>query len=255
MLKKIIKFLLKVIIFFTGNYSFFKKNNNKKTHDADIFLECFKKNRINFFYYLKKSKSQIRQDMIVLNHLNFKKSGFFVEFGATNGKDLSNTHLLEKSFSWQGILVEPARNWHKDLKKNRSVIIDHHCVYKESGLLIDFNEQKISELSTIANFLNNSSAEQKSKTNKIYKIKTISLTDLMEKYKAPKNIDYLSIDTEGSEYEILKNFDFQKYRFNIITCEHNYGANRKKIFTLLSKNGYKRKFKNLSKFDDWYFKQ
>ena len=93
------------------------------------------------------------------------------------------------------------------------------------------------------------------KNGKIYNVKSISLEDLLKKYNAPINIDYLSIDTEGSEYEILKNFDFQKYRFNIITCEHNYGANRKKIFTLLSKNGYERKFKNLSKFDDWYFKK
>ena len=63
-----------------------------------------------------------------------------------------------------------------------------------------------------------------------------------QKYNAPKNIDYLSIDTEGSEYEILKTFDFDKYNSKVITCEHNYTPARNKIYSLLSANGYQRKF-------------
>ena len=69
---------------------------------------------------------------------------------------------------------------------------------------------------------------------------------------APKIIDYLSIDTEGSEYEILKNFDFKSYKLKVITCEHNYNENREKIYNLLSDNGYKRKLTKISKFEDWY---
>ena len=88
----------------------------------------------------------------------------------------------------------------------------------------------------------------------IFNVKTISLYDLLEKYNAPKYIDYLSIDTEGSEYEILKNFDFEKYVFKIITCEHNHTDMREKIYTLLTNNGYVRKYENLSQWDDWYVK-
>ena len=73
-----------------------------------------------------------------------------------------------------------------------------------------------------------------------------------DKYSAPKIIDYLSIDTEGSEYEILKKFNFDKYIFSVITCEHNFTENRKKIFNLLTSKGYKRIFKDISRFDDWY---
>jgi hypothetical protein len=65
-------------------------------------------------------------------------------------------------------------------------------------------------------------------------------------------IDYLSIDTEGSEYEILANFDFSKHRFRVITCEHNYTQERDKIHTLLTEKGYLRKFEDVSQFDDWY---
>ena len=69
---------------------------------------------------LQKSKSQLRQDLFVLGVTNFKQNGFFCEFGATNGVDLSNTYLLEKEFNWSGILAEPAKIWHSDLQRNRS---------------------------------------------------------------------------------------------------------------------------------------
>jgi hypothetical protein len=77
---------------------------------------------------------------------------------------------------------------------------------------------------------------------------------LLRKYKSPKYIDYLSIDTEGSEYEILNAFDFNEYKFGIITVEHNYTPEREKIFTLLSSKGYKRMYQDISLFDDWYIK-
>ncbi len=69
---------------------------------------------------------------------------------------------------------------------------------------------------------------------------------------APKIIDYLSIDTEGSEFDILNAFDFGEYSFRVITCEHNYTEKRLLIHDLLKKNGYKRVFEEISLFDDWY---
>ena len=77
----------------------------------------------------------------------------------------------------------------------------------------------------------------------------------MEFHCAPKEIDYLSIDTEGSELEILNAFDFSRYDTSIITVEHNYTENRKKIHSLLSRNGYERVFEQYSQFDDWYVKK
>jgi hypothetical protein len=82
---------------------------------------------------IKLSKAQIAQDLFVLSELGFKKSGFFVEFGATDGVQLSNTHLLETEFSWTGILAEPGRNWHKELEKNRNASIEKDCVWSVSN--------------------------------------------------------------------------------------------------------------------------
>jgi hypothetical protein len=85
-------------------------------------------------------------------------------------------------------------------------------------------------------------------------VSTISLNDLLSKHNAPKHIDYLSIDTEGSEFEILNSFDFSSHSFGVVTVEHNFTPVRQKIFELLSGHGYTRQFENLSKFDDWYVK-
>ena len=68
--------------------------------------------------WLEYSKAQLHQDIFVLAEHDFKSSGYFVEFGATNGHDLSNTYLLETQFGWQGIVAEPAKSWHEALKKN-----------------------------------------------------------------------------------------------------------------------------------------
>lgn len=201
-----------------------------------------------------KSRSQLKQDLFVLLETNFKTNGFFVEFGATNGRDLSNTYLLEKEFNWSGILAEPAKFWHKDLNKNRVCNIEMNCVYSDSISELDFNEAIETELSTIKKYNDYDWASKKRKNGTGYKVKTISLVDLLIKHNAPKVIDYLSIDTEGSEYEILSHFDFESYQFRVITCEHNYTKMREKIYDLLVSKGYSRKYVGLSKWDDWYIK-
>lgn len=203
---------------------------------------------------LSKSKSQLRQDLFVLSQLNYKRNGFFVEFGATNGIDLSNSHLLEKEYGWRGILAEPAKCWHADLQKNRNCHIEFNCVWSESNAKLVFNEPASAELATIDKFSSDDNHAKGRENGELYEVNTISLNDLLEKYEAPAEIDYLSIDTEGSEFEILNSFDFSKHSFNIITCEHNYTPLRDKIQDLLTRNGYVRVFENLSLFDDWYIR-
>lgn len=205
-----------------------------------------------FFEALRGSKAQRGQDIFVLSQLGFKREGFFVEFGATNGIDLSNSYLLERKFGWKGVLAEPGKKWHSDLDANREAHIEHNCVWKNTGEKLIFNEVDQGELSTIDLFSDSDGHKNARMTGSKYEVSTISLNDLLDKYNAPKEIDYLSIDTEGSEFEILSTFDFSKHKFKIITCEHNYTPARKNIYSLLTGNGYKRKYTDLSAFDDWY---
>lgn len=204
---------------------------------------------------LAKSRSQLRQDLFVLSELGYKRNGYFVEFGATNGVDLSNTHLLEKEFGWSGLLAEPARLWHADLAKNRSARIDQRCVWKKSNESLVFNETSFAELSTLDQYSASDMHAQARAGGKRYSVNTITLMDLFEEHGTPREIDYLSIDTEGSEFEILEVFDFNKYDIRVITCEHNFTPMRDKIHDLLRRNGFVRKYEKLSQFDDWYVKQ
>jgi FkbM family methyltransferase len=199
-----------------------------------------------------KSKSQLNQDMFVLAELGFKKNGYFVEFGATNGVDLSNTHLLEKELGWTGILAEPALVWQDALKLNRTCKISFDCVWSKSHEEIEFNEVSAAELSTIDTFSGSDMHVQARGSGNKYKVYTVSLLDLLKKYDAPKEIDYLSIDTEGSEFEILNAFDFDAYKIKVITCEHNFTPIREEIYKLLTLKGYTRKYTEFSRFDDWY---
>lgn len=209
---------------------------------------------------LAEAKSQLGQDGFVLNELNFKTHGYFVEFGATNGVDISNTWLLEKFYGWTGILAEPSRYWHNALFQNRLCYIDTDCVWSHSNETVIFNEVDASlvnygpELSTVDMFSSVDNHSDSRRSGQKYAVNTISLMDLLAKYNAPKDIDYLSIDTEGSEFDILNNFDFGQYNIKIITCEHNYTPMREKIRDLLTANGYQRKMEVTSRWDDWYVK-
>jgi FkbM family methyltransferase len=201
---------------------------------------------------ISNAKSQIGQDILALCVNGLKRDGFFVEFGATDGVELSNTFLLEKKFGWKGILCEPGNIWHKDLAKNRSCVIDTRCVWGQSDELIDFAQASTAWLSTVVDFQDSDLHADARANSLVYQVKTVSLRDLLRSHDAPLEIDFLSIDTEGSEYSILRDFDFEEYRFNLICVEHNYTSSRDKLFDLLVRNGYKRVHTEQSKFDDWY---
>ena len=227
-----------------------------------LIVYCFAnlrfKNLETLLRQVKNSNSQIYQDLMIIatcSDLAKLEHFYFVEFGATNGIHFSNSFLLENHFGWNGILAEPAKGWHKELRQNRPLAsIEEACVWRDSGSVLVFNETSDGNLSTLDFFSSADSHRETRKDGERYEVSTISLTDLLEKYSAPRTIDYLSIDTEGSEFEILSAFDFEKYSFSVITCEHNYTPAREKIYQLLTSKGYIRKYEDLSLWDDWYVK-
>jgi len=221
------------------------------------------------FSLLAKSKSQLGQDIFVSANTNKEENNFFVEFGASNGITHSNTYLLEKELNWNGILVEPAKIWHKDLIVNRKCAIDKRCIFTKSGEKLEFltvNNNKKGEiiyngidpepgLSSLKKYASNGDWASKVRIKNSNKeiVETITLNDLLDFHNAPKKINYLSIDSEGSELDILKNFDFSKRKIYIISVEHNYHrTNRKAIQLILENEGYKKVYEKISKFDDWY---
>jgi FkbM family methyltransferase len=230
------------------------KDKSRAGDAVELLLELPRRQKEQLLNALRHSKSEYGQDLLVLSELDFKPNGFFVEFGATDGVHLSNTYLLEKEFGWNGIVAEPARGWHKDLRSNRSCHVETDCVWSKSNSTLTFVETNNYDFSTIDSYRSSDKHGRARKNGKKYNVNTISLEDMLDKYNAPREIDYLSIDTEGSEFDILSHFDFNKYQFRVITCEHNFAPQREEIFSLLTRNGYLRKFENISKVDDWYVK-
>ena len=229
----------------------------------NLYRETLEKNerKMNFFANIDKSDrvydiwkscqastSQLGADLLLLKIFDFKQNGFFIECGAGDGKHLSNSFLLEKDFGWSGILVEPNRSFHSSLRRDRQVEIETKLLSSQSGEIFQFEEKLIGELSAISKY----SKDYGKKSKNVYEVESISLFDLLSKYGAPKVIDYFSLDVEGHEYEILKDFDFSSYKFLFLSIEHNYQASREDIYKLMLKNGYERVFEEISLFDDFY---
>ena len=214
---------------------------------------------IKFLEYLAinkwRSPSQLGQDLFVMYFLGGIKDGFFIEIGACDGIHLSNSLRLEK-IGWSGIISEPSPFWIKKIK-NRKCIISTKAVFNESNTKLDFSIiENYPDLSGLKNSFDKDNNDKLRKDSKLHKVETITLNDLIEQKASNNNINYISIDTEGSEYEILKNFNFKKYNVDIFTIEHNFiDSKRNVIFNLMTENDYLRVFQNISQWDDWYIKK
>jgi FkbM family methyltransferase len=209
---------------------------------------------LNLWKDFHDTNSQFGQETFVLAILDWKRGGFFVEFGALDGVTHSNTLFLEKKYGWNGLLAEPAQELHEALKLNRNCAIDERAVWNESGRELNFRVTNARGLSTLDSYWNSDGHASLRQTVDLYPVKTVSLVDLLDSHLVPKEIDYMSIDTEGSELDIIREFPFDKYNISIITIEHNYSENREKICDIMRNNSYVRVFEDLSKVDDWYVK-
>jgi len=216
-------------------------------------------NFINSIRNKENIKSQLYQDMFASFVIGDKFEKTFFEFGATNGIDLSNSYTLERYLNWKGVLSEPSPQWHDDLKKNRPYTnIISECIWSESNKELNFFVSDVGVLSSLENFKESDkismpgNTQARIKNGKNIIVKTISLNDVIEKQFNSKSPSYISIDTEGSEYEILKNFNFKKYKPLVFTIEHNFTELQLKIDKLMYSNNYIRVFKFLTTFDAWY---
>jgi FkbM family methyltransferase len=206
--------------------------------------------------------SQLGQDLWVLESTNYKRDGYFIDVGAYDGVYHSNTYLLEKEYGWNGICVE-ASSKYEDLSNNRYCSLSNRLVYSQDNLDIEFYETiNNMELCGIPHCFNED-GHQNIRGNFVNKyVKSISLTSLCQKHNSPSIIDYLSIDTEGSELLILQSHNFDQYRFNYISIEHNRCAEyRKNIRDFLNSQNYyldtSERFYTINNnsdtnFDDWY---
>ena len=184
-----------------------------------------------------------QQDKWILEEV-FPKvhNGFFVEIGAWDAVKSSNSKALELD-GWNGICVEPfPQNW-----TDRKCQLFKEVAYSRKGEVVEF--RTASQLGGIDKHIDR---YKESVSNQgLVKLVTTTTDDILERGKAPSFIHYISVDTEGSEHEILSAFPFSKYTVGAFTIEHNHEeTKRAKIRQLLEKNGYR--FVREQVTDDFY---
>ena len=198
----------------------------------------------------KQGFGQLGQDLWVLRRTGFKYGGFFVDVGASDGVLMSNTFLLEKTYRWRGICLEPNRDTFPRLVRNRDCTCRPECAYSESDKVLPF--VPAGPFGSLEEFADSDShgplrGPARPRTHDVC---TISLNDLLEQEDAPRDIEYVSIDVEGAEYEVLRAFDFDRWRVRHWTVEHNFADSRGKVARLMRSRGYTRMRKHI---EDWYF--
>ena len=181
---------------------------------------------------------QLLQDKWVVETLGYKQGGYFLDLGAFDGEIFSNTLVLERDLFWRGICVEAGENNFKKLAELRKCTCLNMVLSSRDG------EEGFCENWTVG------------KVDIAGKMTpAISLPTLLRLYDVPKRIDYISLDVEGQEYEVLNMFPFRRYRSSLWTIEHNQeeddGARRDLIREIMYKHNYK--IAQEYSFEDWFY--
>lgn len=185
--------------------------------------------------------SQSEQDKWVAESYKYKKNGYFIEVGAYDGIQTSNTYFLEKELNWNGICIEANRQVFNSLAANRKSKNINMAVSSEKGY---------------CNFLGD-----KISYNIGDKIECDTLNSILLNNCIENNIDYLSLDIEGAEYIALESLDFNYWNIGLMTVEHNLyctdSQEKDKIYSLLTKKGFHRAVEDVKCLDRnplWYNK-
>jgi len=167
--------------------------------------------------------SQAGQDEWVIKLLKNKRNGYFVDIGAYDGIIGSNTYYLEKELGWKGLCVEANTDLYFNLTCCRHSTNINVAVSDYNGNIM-FGHDSVSD------------------RGRLITCKTLST--ILKLVRAPREIDYLSIDVEGHEYTVFKDFDFENWDISLMTVEHNlycWGPkNKERNYELLSSKGFVR---------------
>jgi FkbM family methyltransferase len=204
-----------------------------------------------------KTYSQIGQDRYVIDTIfgGAKTDGFYVDVGAHDGTSFSNTCLLDRAYNWRGICVEPLPDTFAKLRAARPRATCVRCAaYDTDDQLVDFVKCGAGDFNTMFSGIREHITHGGTLANPslpMGSVRTRTLTAILDEAQAPRHIDYLSIDTEGSELHVLRGIDFARYSFGFISVEHNFVEPRRaEMRAFLCARGYT--FHRANQWDDDY---
>ena len=187
--------------------------------------------------------SQCKQDKF-FNEVIFKskRNGVFVDIGANDGITFSNTYFFEKELDWKGLCIEPLEETFKKLQFARKCMLVNGCAASFNGTEIFFDVKGYGEmLSGLKSKydprhlkrLYKDVEEHGGSFNEI-QMQCYEVNELLKKHKL-FYIDFMSIDTEGGELEILKAIDFKAFNIKALTIENPFKYKELEKF-MISKN-------------------
>lgn len=208
---------------------------------------------INRFDYLPHYMSDRGQDRWVIEEVFAgKRGGFFVELGAADGLFDSNTFVLEKRYGWRGLLIEPnPLNYRKIGGIHRRTATAVPLAVDPAGGTLEFVLDGQGSSLLVDGALNtaerrHSRLERLRQSGNVISVECLPLEEVFDRYEAPPAIDYFSLDVEGSETRILRDFPFDRYRFLAMTIERPTPELNRILFA----NGYH--FVRNSLYDTFY---
>lgn len=179
-----------------------------------------------------------------------KKDGFYVDIGAHNGIDISNTLLFE-NLGWKGFCVEANPNTFSALQKNRKCDCYNLAVFSKNIGTMKMATTSASELDSLeVNLTDNHRKRMQSEGGRdealqYIEVQSATFNEIMAHYPNITHIDFISLDVEGGEFEVLKGIDFDKYTFSLMAIEHNnVRKSIENITALLEQKGYRMLFFN-----------
>lgn len=197
------------------------------------FQEIYK---LVWMRYFLSSYSQQGEDLVIDELLGKKKRGFYVDVGAHDPIRFSNTKRFYDK-GWKGINIDPNPALIEKFKKERNKDINLALgVSKRNGLL-EFSEFFPSTLSTFSEAEAEQYVKKGFKIISKKKVRVATLSSVLNKYRRDRTVDFLSIDTEGNDLEVLQSNDWKKFKPSVICVESR--ENFSKIETFLRKQGYK----------------
>lgn len=181
------------------------------------------------------------------NHF-FQEPGFFLEIGCWDGELISQTAWLERVKGWTGLCVDPFPvhfNQRSCRVCAKAVVGGQLSVGGREFIKVGKDRRHKGDVSYFSGFRDSVKAHWELISQhcdyQIVQVPTITMDELYQEYQLPDYIEFLSVDTEGSELEIFESIEFNTHRFGLIVFEHNEDEIvKRRIGELLMEHGYVR---------------